>query len=212
MDQTLFKPGEQNFARKSLGLVEAPTLLFVGRIQEFKGLDVAIEALSLSANNDVRLVVVGGLSGNRGTETYLDIRRRIERCGLEERILFVDPQPHQLLPTYYQAADACLVPSRSESFGLVALEAAACGLPVIASNVGGLRDNVVDGVTGLLVNERDPAEFAAAIDNLLEHQELRRLMGRRGVERASLNSWGLGASNAIDVFRRLISRELVSCA
>ena len=212
VDQTLFKPGEQNSARKSLGLVEAPTLLFVGRIQEFKGLDVAIEALSLSANNDVRLVVVGGLSGNRGTETYLDIRRRIERCGLEERILFVDPQPHQLLPTYYQAADACLVPSRSESFGLVALEAAACGLPVIASNVGGLRDNVVDGVTGLLVNERDPAEFAAAIDNLLEHQELRRLMGRRGVERASLNSWGLGASNAIDVFQRLISRELVSCA
>ena len=68
MDRTL---------RKSLGLVEAPTL-FVGRIQEFKGLDVAIEALSLSANNDVRLVVVGGLSGNRGTETYLDIRRRIE--------------------------------------------------------------------------------------------------------------------------------------
>ena len=64
----------------------------------------------------------------------------------------------------------------------------------------------------MLVNERDPAEFAAAIDNLLEHQELRRLMGRRGVERASLNSWGLGASNAIDVFQRLISRELVSCA
>ena len=104
------------------------------------------------------------------------------------------------------------MPSRSESFGLVALEAAACGVPVIASNVGGLRDNVVDGVTGLLVNERDPAKFALAIDDLLERPELRELMGRRGVERASLNSWGLGASNAIDVFERLISRELVSCA
>ena len=212
VDQTLFKPGSSTSARKTLGLADGPILLFVGRIQEFKGLDVAIDALSLSKNTNAQLVVVGGLSGDQGAETYRDIRRRIERHTLEERILFVDPQPHQLLPTYYQAADVCLVPSRSESFGLVALEAAACGVPVVASDVGGLRDNVVDGVTGLLVKQRDPADFAAAVDNLLEHSDLRWLMGRRGVERASLNSWGLGASNAIDVFERLISRELVSCA
>ena len=212
VDRGLFRPGSPTSARRALGLSDCPVLLFVGRIQAFKGLDVAIDAMGFSKNNDAQLVVVGGLSGDQGPETYRDIKRRIERHELQERVIFVEPQPHQLLPTYYQAADVCLVPSRSESFGLVALEAAACGVPVVASSVGGLRDNVVDGVTGLLVNERDPAKFAAALDELLERPDLRRAMGDRGVERAALHSWDLGASNAIEVFGRLTLRELVSCA
>ncbi|HAX05322.1 MAG TPA: glycosyl transferase, partial [Acidimicrobiaceae bacterium] len=97
-------------------------------------------------------------------------------------------------------------------FGLVALEAAACGTAVVASNVGGLRDNVADGITGLLVNERDPELFAAAVDQLLDDSEMRCEMGRQGALRASLNSWDLGAANAIEVFGRLTSKELVSCA
>ncbi|MBM36653.1 MAG: D-inositol 3-phosphate glycosyltransferase [Acidimicrobiaceae bacterium] len=212
VDRGLFKPGSPTSARRALGLSDGPVLLFVGRIQAFKGLDVAIDAVGLSKNSDAQLVVVGGLSGDQGPETYRDIKRRIKRHELQERVIFVEPQPHQLLPTYYQAADVCLVPSRSESFGLVALEAAACGVPVVASSVGGLRDNVVDGVTGLLVDERDPAKFAVALDELLERPDLRRSMGHRGVERAALHSWELGASNAIEVFGRLTLRELVSCA
>tara|TARA_B100001245_G_scaffold215554_1_gene182836 strand:+ start:3560 stop:4807 length:1248 start_codon:yes stop_codon:yes gene_type:complete len=211
VDHTLFSPGASHAARKAVGLGDYPILLFVGRIQALKGLDLAIDALAASQHRDARLVVVGGLSGHQGLETHEDLMARIKRHGLGERVIFIDPQPHQLLPNYYRAADVCLVPSRSESFGLVALEAAACGIPVVASDVGGLRDNVVDDVTGLLVDERDHKLFAAAVDKLLSHPEMRRNMGSRGVERAALHSWDAGASGAIEVFGRLMSRELVTC-
>ena len=212
VDSKLFNPGPLRSARASIGLGDYPVLLFVGRIQALKGLDVAIGALASSKSQDAQLVVVGGLSGDEGPETLKDLQQQIEVHGLEDRVVFIEPQPHQALPAYYRAADICLVPSRSESFGLVALEAAACGTAVVASNVGGLRDNVVNGVTGLLVAERDQKVFAAAIDELLDKPEMRYEMGRRGAQRASLNSWDLGAANAIEVFGRLTSRELVSCA
>ena len=104
------------------------------------------------------------------------------------------------------------MPSRSESFGLVALEAAACGTPVIASDVGGLKDNVLNGSTGLLVNERDHKSFAGAVDKLLLQPELRHSMGQNGSQRAALHSWEMGAKTAIEAYERLISRELVFCA
>lgn len=212
VESKIFNPGSLSAARDAIGLGDYPVLLFVGRIQALKGLDVAIGALALINNQDARLVAVGGLSGDEGTQTYKDLKRRIENDGLDDRVIFVEPQPHQTLTAYYRAADICLVPSRSESFGLVALEAAACGTAVVASNVGGLRDNVADGITGILVNERDPALFAAAVDRLLDNPEMRCEMGRQGALRASMNSWDLGAANAIEVFARLISKELVSCA
>lgn len=211
VDRALFRPGSSHSARIAVGLGEYPILLFVGRIQALKGLDLAIDALAASQHSDARLVVIGGLSGHQGLETHEDLMARIKRHNLSERIIFIDPQPHHLLPSYYRAADVCLVPSRSESFGLVALEAAACGVPVVASDVGGLRDNVVNDVTGLLVDERDHKLFAAAVDKLLSHPEMRREMGIRGVERAALHSWDAGASGAIEVFGRLMSRELVAC-
>ena len=211
VDRTLFTPGSSRQARKALGLGDYPILLFVGRIQALKGLDLAIEALAASRNSDARLVIVGGPSGDEGLETYGDLIARIERHNLNKRVIFVEPQPHHLLPTYYRAADVCLVPSRSESFGLVALEAAACGTPVVASDVGGLRDNVINGVTGLLVNERDHRVFADSVDRLIDHPKTCNEMGNRAVERAALHSWDIGASGAIEVFARLASRELVSC-
>ena len=211
VDRAVFSPGSSRSARKVIGLGDYPILLFVGRIQALKGLDLAIDALAASRNTAARLVVVGGLSGHQGLETHQDLMARIKRHNLTQRIIFIDPQPHHLLLSYYRAADVCLVPSRSESFGLVALEAAACGIPVVASDVGGLRDNVVDGVTGLLVNERDHRLFADAVDKLLNDPEMRSEMGSRGVQRASLHSWDAGASRAIEVFTRLRSRELVSC-
>ena len=212
VESKIFNPGSLSSARAAIGLGDYPVLLFVGRIQALKGLDVAIGALALIKSQEARLVVVGGLSGDEGTQTYKDLKRRIENDGLDDRVIFVEPQPHQALPTYYRAADVCLVPSRSESFGLVALEAAACGIAVVASNVGGLIDNVTDGITGILVNERDPALFAAAVDQLLDDPEMRCEMGHQGALRASMNSWDLGAANAIEVFGRLTSKELVSCA
>ncbi|MDQ3757723.1 MAG: glycosyltransferase, partial [Actinomycetota bacterium] len=141
VDHAYFSPGHRPQARRALGIrEEGPVLLFVGRIQPLKGLDVAVRTLArLDAHDDALLVVVGGPSGLQGTAEIDRVRALAHQLGVADRILWVPPQPHELLSTYYRAADVCLVPSRSESFGLVALEAAACGTPVVAAAVGGLR-------------------------------------------------------------------------
>ena len=142
-------------------------LLFVGRIQPLKGLDVAVRALAELGRRDATLVVVGGASGADGDEEVVRVHHLVKELDLTEQVRFVPPQPHHLLSTYYRAADVCLVPSRSESFGLVALESTACGTPVVASAVGGLRALVEDGRTGFLVESRDPTDFAAATERIL---------------------------------------------
>ena len=113
-------------------------LLFVGRIQPLKGADLAVRALA-ELDDDASLLVVGGPSGTNGAAEVVALRKLVADLGLDDRVRFVPPQPHDRLAAYYQAADVCLVPSRTESFGLVALEAAACGTPVVAADVGGLR-------------------------------------------------------------------------
>src|SRR5204863_3657069 len=142
--------------------------LFVGRIQPLKGVDVAVEALASLRRRDAVLVVVGGPSGVEGEGEAERARDLAEELGVADRIRWVPPQPHHLLSTYYRAADVCLVPSRSESFGLVALEAAACGTPVVAAAVGGLRTLVDHGTTGYLVDDRDPRVFASYVERLLD--------------------------------------------
>lgn len=212
VDLAFFSPGQRWAARQAIGLGERPVLLFVGRIQPLKGVDLAVEALARLRNESAVLVIVGGPSGLEGELTMQDLHRRIAHHGLEDRVRFVDPQPHHLLSTYYRAADACLVPSRSESFGLVALEAAACGTPVVATDVGGLRNNVLDGVTGFLVPGRDPADFAARLDDVLADPLLALRLGEKGAERARSHTWAASAAQAVEVFQRLTVRELVTCA
>ncbi len=141
-------------------------LLFVGRIQALKGLDVAVGALAALNHREAVLVVVGGPSGHEGAAYLEEVEALAEEQGVADRVRFVAPQPHHLLSSYYRAADVCLVPSRSESFGLVALEAAACGTPVVASAVGGLRTLVDHGHSGFLVEGRDPEVFAAYAEEL----------------------------------------------
>ena len=165
VDHTLFAPGDQAAAKRSLGVAGRPVLLFVGRIQPLKGADLAVRAPRRAPRP------AGGARGRRAARAVPRARASspasttlVDELGLTSRVRFVPPQPHEQLARYYQAADVCVVPSRSESFGLVALEAAACGTPVVASNVGGLRIVVDDGVTGLLVDERDPRAFADAIE------------------------------------------------
>jgi len=163
VDHAFFSPGDRRGARSALGVdPEGPLLLFVGRIQPLKGLDVAIDALRhLPA--DVRLVVVGGASGAEGADHERHCRGLVERFGLGDRVIFRPPQPHHLLSSYYRAADVCLVPSRSESFGLVALEALACGTPVVASSVGGIREYLTSAL-GLPVQENTAVAWAEAMD------------------------------------------------
>ncbi|MCB1003535.1 MAG: glycosyltransferase, partial [Acidimicrobiales bacterium] len=138
VDHAFFSPGDQRGARAALGLGDHPVLLFVGRIQPLKGVDVAVRTLAALAHPDAVLVVVGGASGADGHREVERVRELAADLGVADRIRWVAPQPHHLLSTYYRAADVALVPSRSESFGLVALEAAACGTPVVAAAVGGL--------------------------------------------------------------------------
>ena len=156
VDHAFFSPGDQRGARAALGLGDEPVLLFVGRVQPLKRVGVAAEVLARIERQDATLVVVGGPSGPQGEAELALVQDRARALGVADRIRWVDPVPHHLLSTYYRAADVCLVPSRSESFGLVALEAAACGIPVIAAAVGGLRSIVEHGRTGFLVDGGDP--------------------------------------------------------
>src|SRR5207302_6150954 len=121
-------------------------------------------------------------------------RRLADELAVADRITWVDPQPHHRLASYYRAADVCVVPSRSESFGLVALEAAACGVPVVAAAVGGLRTLVEHGRTGYLVEGRDPAAFAAYVGEILDNPRLASEMSRNAVARALDYRWSMTAA------------------
>ncbi|MGH9000571.1 MAG: glycosyltransferase, partial [Acidimicrobiia bacterium] len=136
VDHRTFSPGSKEDARARLGHDGKRVVLFVGRIQPLKGLDLALR--TLGEIDDAVLWVVGGPSGADGTAELRRVRALVDELGLSGRVLFLDPQPHPELADFYRAADVCIVPSRSESFGLVALEAAACGTPVVAAAVGGL--------------------------------------------------------------------------
>lgn len=184
-----FSPGDREGARRALGMGEHPTWLFVGRIQPLKGLSLVVDALVDSADPDTRLVVVGGASGVDGDFELVRVRSRIEDAGISDRVQFVDPQPHHLLSTWYRAADVVVVPSRSESFGLVALEAAACGVPVVAADVGGLSELVADGVTGRLLAERDPILWASVLDGITGDEDVRGRMGMAAADVGRSYSW-----------------------
>jgi D-inositol-3-phosphate glycosyltransferase len=215
VEHAFFAPGDRLGARQALGIdPRLPVLLFVGRIQPLKAPDVAIRAvaeLDRLGHGDARLVVVGGASGIEGDAETARTHALVDELGLHDRVDFVPPQPHHILSTYYRAADVALVPSRSESFGLVALEAAACGVPVVASAVGGLLSLVDDDVTGRLVGGRDPADYADAVASLLDDPERRAQMGVAAVDRARSYTWSFAAARLRRLYADLTVRELVAC-
>ncbi len=211
VDHATFAPGARPGARAALGLGGGPVLLFAGRIQPLKGVDVAVGALARLGRPDARLLIVGGASGPEGAAELARVRRLIATEGLGDRVDFVAPQPHHVLSTYYRAADVVLVPSRSESFGLVALEAAACGTPVVAADVGGLRTLVDDGRTGYLVGRRDPAAYAAAVARILDDPVLARRLSLRAVETAERYTWSSMATRLRRIYGELATRVPVDC-
>jgi D-inositol-3-phosphate glycosyltransferase len=139
------------------------------------------------------------------------VRGLVESLGLAGRVRFVDPQPHHILSTYYRAADLVLVPSRSESFGLVALEAAACGTPVVASAVGGLITIVEHGGTGFLVPDRDPSGFAAHAGRILGDATFATAMSRAAAAKARGYTWAFAAARLRRVYADLTARDRVVC-
>ena len=134
-----------------------------------------------------------------------------EELGVARRVHWVSPRRHERLADYYRAADVCIVPSRTESFGLVALEASACGTPVVAAAVGGLRSLVDDGETGFLVAGRNASNFAAPIERLLADPPLASRMGNAAAQLSRRYAWTMTAARLRRLYADLGTRELVRC-
>ncbi len=212
VDQAFFSPGDKAQARRAIGdPAEGPLVLFVGRIQPLKGVEVAVRAFHQLADVSCRLFVIGGPSGPHGGEEVAAVHALVERLGLSERVLFLPPQRHEALSTFYRAADVCLVPSMSESFGLVALEAAACGTPVIASAVGGLTSLVEEGVSGHLVEPRDVDGFARRLEELVSDDVAAAEMGLAGARRAAAYTWPAAAHSLHRLYDAITASQLVEC-
>jgi D-inositol-3-phosphate glycosyltransferase len=215
VDHAFFSPGARAQARRAVGLPERdPVILFAGRIQPLKGLTVAVDALAeLRANGlaSARLVVLGGPSGPHGHEELAEVHRRADAHGLHGSVRLLPPQRHEMLSSYYRAADACVVPSHSESFGLVALEAAACGVPVVAAAVGGLTTLVDHERTGFLVEGRDPVDYARPLGAILADPGLAARLGRAAAHRARTYTWAAAARQLWARGEALMATALVPC-
>lgn len=208
VDLDVFSPGEQARARKELGIREdAIVLAFVGRIQPLKAPDILIRAAARMLQRDPslrdRLVVaiIGGPSGNgmEHPESHAELARHL---GVDDVTRFVKPMERAALADWYRAASVVCVPSYSESFGLVALEAQACGTPVVAAAVGGLTTAVSDGVTGLLVPGHGVDDFADALGRIATDPLLRETMSRAAVKHARGFGWELTAEKTLAAYRR----------
>jgi D-inositol-3-phosphate glycosyltransferase len=188
-------------------------ILFVGRIEPLKGLDVLIEAIAWMrstgawAKNPFCLMVIGGdpnpYEGEKSTE-MTRIQALREQYHLEDLVIFIGKRSQDTLPYYYSAAEAVVVPSFYESFGMVALEAMACGTPVVASQVGGLAYLVQDGVTGFTVPVDDPKELADRLERLLENPGLHARMSQKAVEVAQQYSWKNIAEQLINIYNLVL--------
>ena len=199
---------DRHAARQALG--GGRIVLFVGRLQALKAPDLAVRALR--ALDDVlpddglptRLVVVGGPSGPpSGVAHPAGLRALAQQLGVEDRVAILAPRPQQELAALYRAADVVVVPSHSESFGLVALEAQACGTPVVAADVGGLRSII--GAGGALVQERTPEAYAAAMAPFLLDAGVRAAASRAAGLMAKRYSWDATADATLSVYRHLLA-------
>lgn len=210
VDVEIFTPdGDRLAERQALG--GGRIILFVGRLQPLKGPDLAVRALAAlvrrgesAGQEPLRLVVVGGASGNgSGVMDPPALRRLAEQLGVADRVAILAPRRQAELASLYRAADAVIVPSYSESFGLVALEAQACGTPVVAADVSGLR-HVLRGGGGVLVGDHDPEAFADALLPYLRDPEARRRAGQAGRRRAAAQTWKHMTQRTLEVYAQVL--------
>jgi D-inositol-3-phosphate glycosyltransferase len=203
VDLDRFSPGDRAAARRALGIrPDAVVLMFVGRIQPLKAPDLLLAAAARMLADDpslrdrLEVHVVGAPSGS-GLDAPRQLEELAATLGIADLVRFVPPQPPHRLPLHFRAADVAVVPSHNESFGLVALEAQACGTPVVAAAVGGLMTAVDDGVSGVLVESRHPADYAAAIRRVLASRTFLAAGARR---HASAFSWDRTADSLIAAY------------
>ena len=214
VDVARFYPIPQEDAREYIQAPLCPKmLLFVGRIEPLKGLGTLFEAVALMkkegvlARQEVCLAVIGGdasASEEEMTHEMARLHRLRDELGIDDVVTFLGKRSQETLPYYYSAADVVVVPSQYESFGMVALEAMACGTPVVASQVGGLAYLVQDGVTGFQVQNQDSKDLAARLTQLLEDSELHEEMSNNASVHAGEYSWRVIADEVIDLYENLV--------
>lgn len=206
VDHERFRPGDRSEAKRKLGLEGKKMMLFVGRLQPLKAADTAIRALGHLVDwgrvelDEIRLVIVGGSSGPSGIGEVERLGKLAADLGLTSAVEFVPAQPHDRLPGFYRAADVCLVPSHTESFGLVALEAQASGVPVVGSAVGGLRWIIKHNRTGFLVRPGASQSFAERAWQVLSDPRLADSMGRLAVCSSGDFSWERSAGELHELY------------
>ena len=212
VDHSIFKPSSKKEARAQLNLSADPILLFVGRIQPLKGADLAVLTLSELSHEDAHLVLVGGSSGPEGPREEKRIRQMVDDLGLTQRVTFIEPQKHEKLVNWYQAADVVIMPSKSESFGLVALEASATGVPVVASSVGGLQTIIEHDLSGYLIDDRDPLSYASYVSKIIDDSNKAESMSVEAIKKSRSFTWSVTAARLRRICLDLQSRSLVDCA
>ena len=215
-----FYPIPVDEARQYIGLApEARMILFVGRIEPLKGLDTLLKAVACLRVKDlaepVHLAVIGGDPEAAPEEMSAEMARIQKMCDdltVGKMVAFLGKRSQDTLPYYYSAAEVVVMPSHYESFGMVALEAMACGTPVLASQVGGLAFLVQDGVTGYHVPDGDDEALCERLSALLGNAALRRTLGRNAVEHAQKYAWDKIAVQVLGVYRDVISTKARSTA
>jgi D-inositol-3-phosphate glycosyltransferase len=211
VDLDAFTPGDKAQSRKIVGVPEdSCVLLFVGRIQPLKAPDVLVRAAAEMAaihpdmRSKLRVVICGGPSGT-GLARPAALEDLADELGIRDLVTFVPPTDRENLVHWYRAADVSVVPSHNESFGLVAVEAQACGLPVVAANVGGLPTAVADGRSGVLVDGHDPRVWAHVLCDLLLDVP-RRMSYRQGaIEHAAEFGWDATADATVKVYEHALT-------
>ena len=213
VDLQTFSPGDgKAAARNRLNIApDAIMLTFVGRVQPHKGPDVLLKAAAEMVMHTPHLraklavVIIGGASGS--VNELEKIKSLARFLKIEDITHFIEPVSREVLPDWYRASDLVCVPSYSESFGLVALEAQACGTPVVATAIGGLRTAVSDGISGCLVDGHDPKAWSAVISRLIMEPQRRLLLGMNAVEHASHFGWEGTARKTLDVYDWALSKK-----
>jgi D-inositol-3-phosphate glycosyltransferase len=214
VDISRFYPIPMDEAKEVIGQGKCPRLLlFVGRIEPLKGVDTLIRALAILRRNGVMdhecysLAIIGGEPDAPPEDMTSEMARLQSLCrelGLNDLVVFLGKRAQDTLPYYYSAADILIMPSHYESFGMVALEAMACGTPVVASQVGGLAFLVQDGITGFVVPGGDPEALSKTLEKLIKDPALREKLGSQAAEYARFYSWDKIANRIKGVYEELI--------